>query len=209
MARPSTNPLDGVDRLLVDGTNLLHALARRPSGAAPLPPAALVGRLRAAIPSAVAIELVLDGPPDPGMRGTRVASGLIVRHAGRRNADEVLMWLVDQARDAAGPRGADNILVVTDDRDLRYAIGRRGGKTAGARWLTTRLERTTIASPTTGNRRPRVASGKPGVADTTGFDDDAGDDAQPTGWRPGRGATTKHGNPKRQPRRVRRPGSSG
>ena len=36
------------------------------------------------------------------MRGERVASGLIVRHAGRRSADELLLSLVDETRATAG-----------------------------------------------------------------------------------------------------------
>jgi predicted RNA-binding protein with PIN domain len=197
MTRPSVSPLDGVDRLLVDGTNLLHTLARGArtpdaAGAAPLPAAALIGRLRAAIPPAVAIELVFDGAPEPGMRGARIASGVLVRYGGRRSADELIVALVDEARAAtADARGADNILVVTDDRDLRAAIRARGAGTAGAAWLVGRLGRTRLEAPTTGNRRP------PGVVEREGR---TSVESSRPGWRPGRGATTKRGNPKRSPR---------
>jgi len=184
MRRPSADPLAGTDRLLIDGSNLLHALRRDGAGA---PPAALIGRLRGVVPAGVAIELVLDGQPEPGMHGARVASGLIVRHGGRRTGDDVLLRLVDEARDTV-----DNILVVTDDRQLRLALGARGVRTAGTRWLLGRLERGRLSAPSTGNARapaPRLAGGGP-----EGRDDDR------PGWRPGRGATTKHGNPKRRPR---------
>ena len=97
------DPLTGTDRLLIDGTNLLHALSRKPGAA---PQAALIGRLRAIVPASIGIELVFDGVPDPGMRGERVASGLIVRHAGRRSADEVLLSLVDETRAVAGAAAA-------------------------------------------------------------------------------------------------------
>ena len=89
-ARPTHRP-----RLLVDGTNLLHALSRRPGAA---PAAALIGRLRGAIPAAVAIELVFDGPPERGLRDERIASGLTVRYGGQRTADAVILGLVDEAR---------------------------------------------------------------------------------------------------------------
>lgn len=182
MPRPAPDPLAGTDRLLVDGSNLLHAWRR--TGDA-VPPAALIGRLRGAVPAETGIELVLDGPPDPGMRNTRVASGLIVRYSGRRTADDLLESLVDEAAIAAGRAALDNILVVTDDRDLRHRLQRRGVRTAGARWLIGRLQRERLEAPSTGNRRA------PGPAAPEAGDDDR----RP--WRPGRGATTKRGNPRR------------
>ncbi len=201
MGPPSNNPLDGVDRLLIDGNNLLHALRQRDAGAV-LPAAALVGRIRAVVPAAVAIELVFDGPSERGMRGTRVASGLIVRYGGRHTADDVLLSLVDEARAATGPAGADNILVVSDDRQLRYRLRERGAGTAGTHWLLGRLERRTLDSPATGNPRPprdphaaRAAERNPATPD----------DERERTWRPGRGATVKRGNPKRPAHRRRRP----
>ena len=78
MTRPVSrrNPLDGVTRLLVDGTNLLHAISRGPDRQ---PPAALIGRLRGAIPAETAIVLVFDGQPERGVRGERVRR---VHHLG-------------------------------------------------------------------------------------------------------------------------------
>ena len=191
MRKPSADPLAGTDRLLIDGSNLLHALRRDGAGA---PPAALIGRLRGVVPATVAIELVLDGPPEPGMYGARVASGLIVRHGGRRTGDDVLLRLVDEARTGNGRETLDNILVVTDDRQLRAALGARGVRTAGTRWLLGRLERGRLSAPSTGNAR--------GPAPFRGQSRDGpeSDDDDRPGWRPGRGATTKHGNPKRRPK---------
>src|SRR5262245_57976545 len=84
-ARSRHDPLAGIDRLLVDANNLLGALSR---GRTPLPPAALIGRIRGAIPREVAVELVFDGPPDGAVgKGRRVASGVVVRYAGGRSAD--------------------------------------------------------------------------------------------------------------------------
>ncbi|HEX7223159.1 MAG TPA: NYN domain-containing protein [Candidatus Limnocylindrales bacterium] len=204
MTRPISrrNPLEGVSRLLVDGTNLLHAL-RRGAGADAAPPAALIGRLRGAIQPETQITLVFDGPPDRGTRGERIAAGVTVQYSGRYTADTILVTLVEDATmGAENPAQAgDSILVVTDDRDLRLALRRRGARTAGTQWLLGRLERPRLAAPSIGNARPpappRVSQQQPGEAtedETTGR----------TSWRPGRGATAKTGNPKRQPR-ARRP----
>jgi hypothetical protein len=179
---PPRDPLVGIDRLLVDGSNLLPALSRR-GGA--VPQAALIGRLRAAIPASVGIELVFDGPPTPGIRGERIAAGLIVRHGGRRSADDVLIGLVDGARAAVGGAGTAGLLVVTDDRELRGAVAARGARTAGTGWLLSRLDRPATASPSVGNRRPPRSP-------SSGADDD-----DRTPWKPGRGATVKRGNPRR------------
>jgi hypothetical protein len=179
---PPRDPLVGIDRLLVDGSNLLPALSRR-GGA--VPQAALIGRIRAAIPAGVGIELVFDGPPTPGIRGERIAAGLIVRHGGRRSADDVLIGLVDGARSAVGAAGAAGLLVVTDDRELRGAVAARGARTAGTGWLLSRLDRPATASPSVGNRRPPRSP-------SSGADDD-----DRTPWKPGRGATVKRGNPRR------------
>jgi hypothetical protein len=181
---PPRDPLLGTDRLILDGSNLLHALARR---AGPAPQAALIGRLRAAIPAQVGVELVFDGPPEAGLRGERIAAGLIVRHAGRRSADDVLVDLVDQARAAAGPAGAAGLLVVTDDRDLRTTLHAKGARTAGTAWLLGRLDRPRLAAPSIGNRRPPASPSIEREADI---------DERPA-WKPGRGATVKRGNPRR------------
>jgi hypothetical protein len=183
------DPLAETDRLLIDGTNLLHALAKGRGAAAgtAMPPATVIGRLRGAIPAAIGIELVFDGCPEPGMRGERVASGLVVRHAGRRSADDVLIGLVEEARHVAGPAAATGLLVVTDDQALRTSLRGLGARTAGTAWLIGRLERRSLAAPTTGNRRAPKAPAT----------DDGDADADRRRWSPGRGATVKKGNPRR------------
>ena len=153
------DPLDNTDRLLIDGTNLLYAMAR---GEGAAPPAALIGRLRGAIPATVGIELIFDGSPGPGMRGERVAAGLIVRHAGRRSADELLRSLVDETRATAGPQATAGLLIVSDDHDLRTSLRERGARTAGSAWLLGRLARGRLASPSVGNKRPARGAGAPG-----------------------------------------------
>jgi hypothetical protein len=186
------DPLTGTDRLLVDGMNLLHAMSKTPE---PMPQAALIGKLRAFVPAAIGIELILDGVPDRGMRGERVASGLIVRHSGRRSADELLLSLVDETRAMVGAEGAAGLLVVTDDFALRNALRDRGARTAGSAWLIGRLQKPKLSSPSLGNRRPprgSEASGAPGSGHAGGPEED-----ERAGWAPGRGATTKKGNPRR------------
>lgn len=178
------DPLTGTDRLLIDGTNLLHAMSRKPGAA---PQAALIGRLRAIVPAYIGIELVFDGAPDSGMRGERIASGLIVRHAGRRSADELLLSLVDETRATAGSAAAGALLVVSDDHALRASLRAKGARTAGSAWLLGRLERPKLSAPSVGNRRP--ARGGP--------NDEGGSAPDGPRWKPGRGATTKKGNPRR------------
>lgn len=202
MAAPS-DPLVNTERLLVDGSNFLHALTRR---RAPAPQAALIGRLRAAIPATVGVELVFDGPPEAGLRGERIASGLIVRHAGRRSADEVILGLVDQARAAAGAGAAAGLLVVTDDRELRIQLQAKGARTAGTAWLLARLDRPRLAAPSVGNRRPPSAGDHrpPSVGHRRpqqhpqSEPQGAREIDERTPWKPGRGATVKRGNPRRR-----------
>jgi predicted RNA-binding protein with PIN domain len=194
MVYRSADPLADTEWLLVDGTNLLHAISQSKVAA---PRSALIGRLRGAVPLSIAIDLVFDGPAEPGLRGERIATGLRIRYSGGRTADEVLLSLVDETRANDGPLGTAAILVVTDDRDLRHAIQIKGGRTARTAWLLGRLERTTRA---TGPRaaRPRPTGARPAPPP------EAGDDPEGEGrWEPGRGATVKKGNPRRSPRSGR------
>jgi hypothetical protein len=174
MTRIARDPLAGIGRLVVDGTNLLHALRR---GSEPAPTSALVGRLRAMIPSEIAVEVVFDGS-GPGGPVQRATSGVFVRFSGRRPADELIV-------DLAEPEG---ILVITDDRELRERLGARGTATARTSWLVRRLERGRLVGPSVGNRRPPLRQPSGTTTDP---------DREP--WKPGRGATTKRGNPKRRP----------
>jgi hypothetical protein len=180
MPRRSTDPLAGATRLLVDGTNLLHALgeAGRPLGAT-----AVTGRLRALVPPGVAITLVLDGAPAPGAAERRPAGGLEVRYAGRRSADVLLAEIA-----ASRPEGT---LVVTDDRELGATVRAVGARTAGTAWLGDRLARQRLSAP---------AAGRPGAPFRTGrgpSEHDPEDHDDRPRWKPGRGATRKVGNPKR------------
>ena len=179
----SRDPLADTERLIVDGSNLLPALARNRGGA---PPAALIGRLRAAIPAPIAVELIFDGAPEPGLRGERIAAGVTVRHSGRRTADEAILDSIERAGPTFASRNADAILVVTDDRELATEVRARGARTAGTGWLIGRLDRPRLASSSVGNRTPPRAPTPDG------------DEADRTPWKPGRGATAKKGNPRRR-----------
>ena len=194
MAQPDRDPLAATRRLLIDGSNLLHALSRTSTAA---PPAALIGRLRGAIPPTTAIEIVFDGPPEPGLRNERIASGVTVRYSGGRTGDAVILTLIDDVRLLDGSDGTVGLLVVTDDRDLRHGARLRGARTAGSTWLLGRLDARRLSSPSVGN--PRPARGTRPVTSGTGNDGDPTEiDRQ--GWKPGRGATTKRGNPRRAPK---------
>ncbi|HLY14372.1 MAG TPA: hypothetical protein VKR24_08475 [Candidatus Limnocylindrales bacterium] len=217
--RSIRDPLPGVERLLIDGTNLLYRMTRGAAsggtagGAARLPAAALIGRLRAVIPPATRIELVLDGAPEHGLAGVRLANGLTVRHSGRYSADSLLDRLVADAIGSGGTpeaaaRLADALLVVTDDRELGSRILRRGARVAGADWLIGRLEQTRLSAPSVGVRRPpaTVAGSRPAPAQgtaPTGPDAPSDDEPDRPAWRPGRGATAKTGNPRRRARMRR------
>ncbi len=181
-----------MDQLFVDGTNLLHAMSRGPDRQ---PPAALVGRLRGVIPAEARIVIVFDGAPERGIRGERIASGVTVQYSGRYSADTILVTLVEDAAMMGDSTTVDRILVVTDDRDLRVALRRRGARTASATWLIGRLARPRLSSPSVGNARPPMP---PRIAQQTPAQQEIDDDADATRWNPGRGATTKRGNGKRR-----------
>ena len=183
--------LEGIGRLVVDGSNVLHALSR---GVEAAPPAALIGRLRAIVPPGVTVTVVLDGSPGHGLVARHVASGVEVRYAGRETADELIghMLLTAPPGDNAGT------LVVTDDFDLGGTVRRYGGRTARSEFLLRRLDRQRLSSPAPG--RP-VAPAPPAPPESGGSGRSGEDEG--SRWSPGRGATRKKGNPRRQPRSGR------
>ena len=200
MSAAHRSPLDGAARLIVDGTNLLHRLG---AGRGAVPPAAIVGRLRATIPPAVTIELVFDGIGH-GVTG-RVAQQMFVRHSGRHTGDELIMELA----------GLDDatVLVVTDDRALRETLMARGIKTAPLLWILGRLSLPALASAAPGNRRAPIGSRQPAAGPSGGGGGHSGgstgdDDGDRPGWNPGRGATTKTGPMHKVARHKRHPKNS-
>jgi predicted RNA-binding protein with PIN domain len=203
MPHPDRDPLAATRRLLVDGNNLLHALSKTATAA---PASALIGRLRGVIPAAVTIELVFDGPPEHGLRNERIAAAVVVRYSGGRTADSVIITMIEDVRLVDGADGTATLLVVTDDRDLRHGARLRGARTAGSAWLLGRLAAGRLASPSVGNPRParphRTAASLASLGTSEG--DPTEDEA--ARWSPGRGATTKKGNPRRAPRTAGRDG---
>jgi hypothetical protein len=204
------SPFEGTDRLVIDGTNLLHRLGAGAGGAAPA--SAVVGRLRAAVPAAIAIDLVFDGVGH-GVHG-RLAQRMLVRWSGRRPADDTILDLVSEtALEGTGPVAAARVLVVTDDRALRDRVAAKGARTAPLGWLVARLD---VPGPVAGERRggtgraTPIGQGRPPAgASARGGADGRGpagpDEEQGARWKPGRGATAKTGAPKRIARHKRKP----
>ena len=193
------DPLAATDRLLIDGSNLLYALTRGKGGGA-APPATVIGRLRGVVPASVAIDLVFDGPSERGLRGERIASGLTVRYSGARTGDAVILSLVDEIGYHGGAEATAAVLVVTDDRDLRYRLKVLGARTAGCAWLIGRLDRPSRkASASIGNSRP------PHQAKAASRAPDAEDDER-VGLADGSRRDDETGNPKRAPKGSSGPG---
>ncbi|MBI2777298.1 MAG: NYN domain-containing protein [Chloroflexi bacterium] len=161
------DPFAGVERVMIDGSNLLHALARgsgpRGGPAAPAPASAVIGRLRAAFPKQVSLELVFDGPRAGGITG-RLAEGLRVSYSGRATADSLIVEGVEAQLAQDGPGGTWGILVVTDDRQLRGLVTERGARTAGSSWLAGRIARMQAPEPVA------VRRGSPGSGSAPGSD---------------------------------------
>lgn len=223
-----TDPLAGVERVFIDGSNLLFALGRGPiaehraaarggesGGAPPVPAGAIIGRLRAAFPPTVSVELVFDGRATGGIAG-RLATGLRVSYSGRETADRLIDEGVSAQLDADGPAGTWGILVVTDDRGLRRLVQAKGARVAGTAWLAGRIGRGAEDRPpgTVGvgrgaaaidrRRRTRTGGGGPAGGGGSGLSDgsrqrgSAGGDGQRGGSaapRPKAGTTIGHRRP--------------
>jgi rRNA-processing protein FCF1 len=203
MAAGSRSPFDGTTRLIVDGTNLLYRLGRGNAA----PPAAVIGKLRAAAPKEVFIDLVFDGIGH-GVFG-RLAQGMYVRYSGRREGDEVILDLVSEAvmEGGGGPAAADRVVVVTNDRDLRDRVVTKGARTVPLQWLIDRMGLPVLQSTSAGNKRAAIGSGQPapggGGPNPPGREDDR------PGWKPGRGATAKTGTAHKVARHKRHPKMGG
>ena len=205
---PTANPLAATERLLVDGTNLLHALSRTPTAA---PPAALIGRLRGVDPGRDDHRARLrraDRSAACATSGSR--PGVTVRYSGRRTADDVILPMIDDVRLARRRRRHGD--APGRHRRPRPAPRRRGSAARGRRARRgcsvgsiaggSRRRRSAIPRPRRG-RRDRVLRRRPRRA-LSSDGDPAETDRR--GWKPGRGATTKKGNPKT---RLPRTGGTG
>jgi YacP-like NYN domain len=136
-------------RILIDGRNVQHALAR--GSAASLPTVALVARLRAAFAPPIEVELILDGHPGGSPSG-RLAPGFSVSYSRHATADEIIGDRVAEALLALGPVGAWSVIVVSDDREVRDHARRNGARVEGTQWLARQL-----ASP--GRTQPAAGTG--------------------------------------------------
>ena len=176
--------LRGHDRLIIDGSN------QRVRDGTSEPPAetSLSGSLRALIPGAVEIHVVFDTDAPPGSGTVRRAGGVTIHHAHAGGGDDAIVRLAS----AAPPR----TLVVTDDGELRSRLLLLGASVERNEWLQGLRQRGRPVGPSVG--RPLGAR-----AMATGTPDDAKDAGgnDRSRWRPGRGATVKRGNPRRQAKR--------
>jgi len=201
----SSDPLAGVERVFIDGSNLLYALARgsggRRQGGVPrggedgpglAPAGAIVGRLRAAFPPSVTVDLVFDGPAAGGIKG-RLATALRVSYSGRATADQVIDEGVAAQLAADGPAGTWGILVVTDDRGLRDLVNAKGARVAGTAWLAGRIGHMSVEAP---RRDTRGGGGGAGATSrAAGGRGPDGTNHGPGAPRPKAGTTIGHRRP--------------
>lgn len=153
MAGP--RPRDAIARVLVDGRNVQHALARDTGSS--LPPGALVARLRAAFPPPIEVELILDGHAGRSPQG-RVATGVSVVFTKRATADFVIGQRVTEAFRTLGAVDAWSVVVITDDREVRDHARRNGIRVEGTTWLGERF-RGGGTGPAPGGARLGAATG--------------------------------------------------
>lgn len=187
--------LDELDLLLIDGDNLLHDVrgSRDEGGVAWLLP-----RLRGWRPDGIHIIVGLDGHPAQGeARRTRAVRGIEFHHSGSHSADDMIIGLLKAQPYAGRSRTA----VVTRDRGLQDRARRTGGATRSVDWLLRQIS----AGPGTGSARGvrpiGIGQGKP--PRKRHYDPPEPDEADREAWEPGRWATRKKGNPKRDPKRSR------
>ena len=135
-AAVSSLPAGTISRVLVDGRNVQHALARDKGSS--LPTAALVARLRAAFSPPTEVELILDGHAGRSPQG-KMAPGLSVVFTKGSTADEVIGERVSEAFRVLGAVDAWSVIVVTDDRAVRAHARYNGVRVEGTAWLGDRL----------------------------------------------------------------------
>ena len=149
----------GATRILIDGRNVQRALER---GASPgsMPTATLIARLRAAFAPPTEVELILDGHAGPTPTG-RIAPSFSVVFGRGVSADHVIAERVVEAFRALGPVDSDNVLVVSDDREVRAQALRNGCRVQGTAWLAGHLAARAVAEGARGTsighgRAPRT-----------------------------------------------------
>jgi hypothetical protein len=179
---------EGLALLLVDGDNLLHHVrgGRDDGGVAWLLP-----RLRRWRSPGLQIVVALDGHAASGEpRRRRAAIGIEFHHAGAHSADDLIIELLSSQPFSARAR----TVVVTGDRALSDRTRQAGGLARPLDWLVRRLEEGTgpggVASQAAA---ASIGQGRPPRLPPA----DTPDAADQRPWSPGRGATRKHGNPRR------------
>jgi hypothetical protein len=186
---------DGLELLLVDGDNLLHAVrgGRDDGGVAWLLP-----RLSRWRPPGLWVVVALDGHPAQGETSLRrVATGIEFHHAGSRSADDLIVDLLSRQPFDARARS----VVVTRDRDLLERAHRAGGLTRSPDWLVSQLDTPAPwAAGSGGAVGTHIGQGGPPRPPRPAPQQD---DERPA-WRSGRGATRKRGNPRRGAKVPRR-----
>lgn len=148
----SNLPPGTITRVLIDGRNVQHALARDRGSS--LPTAALIARLRAAFAPPTEVELILDGHAGRSPQG-RMAPGLIVVFTKGASADWVIGERVSEAYRVLGPVDIWSVVVVTDDREVRRHARNNGVRVEGTAWLGDRIRGGAAAG--VGLPRPPVA----------------------------------------------------
>ena len=155
----------GATRILIDGRNVQRALERGGSPGS-MPTAILVARLRAAFSPPTEVELILDGHAGPTPTG-RIAPSFSVVFGRGVSADHVIAERVVEAFRALGPVDSDNVLVVSDDREVRAQALRNGCRVQGTAWLAGHLAARDVAAGARGTsighgrapRQPRASTG--------------------------------------------------
>jgi hypothetical protein len=191
-----TSGLEDLDLFLIDGDNLLHDVrgTRDEGGVAWLLP-----RLRTWRPDHVHIIVSLDGhPPQSEPRRKRAVKGIEFYHAGSRSADDMLIDILRAQPYARRSR----TVIVTRDRGLQDRARRAGGGTRSVDWLMQQMTSGSGGAQDGKATKPvGIGQGKP--PKKRHFDPPDPSEAERQPWEPGRGATTKKGNPRRSAKRSR------
>jgi hypothetical protein len=156
--RQTSSPF-GATRILIDGRNVQRALERG-TAAGSLPTATLIARLRAAFQPPTEVELILDGHAGPTPTG-RIAAGFSVVFGRGVSADHVIAERVVEAFRALGPVDSDNVLVVSDDREVRAQAMRNGCRVQGTAWLAGHLAARASAGGGAGAPGSSIGHGRP------------------------------------------------
>ena len=212
--RRAPEPVPDMALVVIDGDNLLHRVRgmRDEAGLHWLLP-----RLKAWRPPEVEILLMLDGSPGPGVgRRQQAAPGIRMQHSGRIDADTAIVDLVR----AQGYSERSRTVVVTDDRQLTERARYSGVMVRRLDWLVDQLAARSVGQGPSqrpgpgqgtgqtrapGRAQParppvRIGSGRPPRAPDATTPIERDPEAPRDPWKPGRGATTKHGNPRKPPR---------